>query len=265
MKDFNIRAREGNRFTRLSFPAALRVLLVAVALIVAVAFFPQLRGKTDPQSKFRVGEVHYARIKYHTQDYSGYFPDMPPWAHDYPRGDRNFCKVLGEVTQIRCDPDAYQIVTLEDDQIFKYPWTYMCEVGYLNLTDKEVTTLRAYLDRGGFVVVDDFRGAREWNNFTNQMHKVYPDRTFQELQVSHPVFQCFYNIKTLEMTPPYAPYLKPKFYGLSDSKGRLQMVVNFNNDISEYWEWSDEAWMPIALSNEAYKFGINYVVYALTH
>ncbi len=237
-------------------------------LVLLLVGFPHRRGRADPPEKrFHVSEFHYARIKFNTLPYMGnsFQLDVPPWAHDYPRSDRNFAKILAEVTQIPCDSEGHQIVSLEDDEIFKYPWTYMCEVGYLDLTPKEAATLRAYLDRGGFVVVDDFRGEREWNNFTTEMRKVYPNRAFQELQVNHPVFQCFYNIKTLDMVPPYARYLKPKFYGMSDEKGRLQMVVNFNNDISEYWEWSDEGWMPIELSNEAYKFGINYVIYALTH
>ena len=242
--------------------------LCVFLLIVLLMGFPHRRGIADPPKKnFRVGEFHYARIKYNTLPYMGHSfqLDVPPWAHDYPRSDRNFAKILAEVTQIPCDSEGYQIVSLDEEEIFKYPWAYLCEPGYLDLTPKEAATLRAYLDRGGFVVVDDFRGEREWDNFTTEMRKVYPKRGFQELQVSHPVFQCFYNIKTLDMVPPYARYLKPKFYGLSDEKGRLQMVVNFNNDISEYWEWSDEAWMPLELSNEAYKFGINYVIYALTH
>ncbi|MBI4455572.1 MAG: DUF4159 domain-containing protein [Acidobacteria bacterium] len=245
--------------------AAFRKLCLAVSVVLLVVFFPHQRGKADLQNKFHVGEFHFARIVFHTLDDSRNFQDMPPWAHDYPRADRHLLKILAEVTHLRSSGEGYQLVTLEDDQIFKYPWAYVCEVGYMNLTDKEAATLRAYLDRGGFVVVDDFRGAQEWNNFTTQMRKVYPDRGFEQLQLNHPIFQCFYNIKTLEMVPPYAQYLEPAFYGMSDEKGRLQMIVNFNNDIGEYWEWSDEGWMPISLSNEAYKYGVNYVIYALTH
>ncbi|HEV8131872.1 MAG TPA: DUF4159 domain-containing protein [Acidobacteriota bacterium] len=247
---------------------SVKTVFLCFGAILLVALVPHRHGRADPPlSKFHVGEFHYARIKYNPLPWWGgpYQQNIPPWAHDYPRADRNFAKILAEVTQIRCDSEGYQIVSLDEDEIFKYPWTYMCEVGYLDLTPKETVTLRAYLDRGGFVVVDDFRGDAALDHFVIEMHKVYPSRNFQELQVSHPLFQCFYSIKTLDVVPPYARHLKPKFYGLSDEKGRLQMVVNFNNDISEYWEWSDEGWMPLELSNEAYKFGINYVVYALTH
>jgi hypothetical protein len=97
------------------------------------------------------------------------------------------------------------------------------------------------------------------------MKKVFPDRTLDKLTIDHPVFNCFYNIETLDMTTPYPVPGVPEFYGMSDEKGRLQVVANFNNDIGDYWEWSDQSLVPIQLSNEAYKFGINYIVYALTH
>ena len=97
------------------------------------------------------------------------------------------------------------------------------------------------------------------------MKKVLPERSFQELPLEHPVFHCFYDIETLDMIPPYEVPGKPAFYGLSDEEGRLLSVANFNNDIGDYWEWSDDSLVPINFSNEAYRFGINYVIYALTH
>ncbi len=86
-----------------------------------------------------------------------------------------------------------------------------------------------------------------------------------QLTVEHPIFQCFYAIETLDMTPPYRVRGKPTFFGMDDENGRLQVIVNFNNDIGDFWEWSDQAWVPVQLSNEAYKFGVNYIIYALTH
>jgi hypothetical protein len=97
------------------------------------------------------------------------------------------------------------------------------------------------------------------------MNAVLPGRPLQKLTLDHHVFHCFYDIKTLEMVPPYAVQGSPEFDGIFDEKGRLQVVANFNNDIGDYWEWSDEAFMPVSLSNEAYKFGVNYLMYALTH
>lgn len=189
-----------------------------------------------------------------------------PWRHDYPRAEQNFLKIMRELTTVETNPEAYIILDLNDAAIMNYPLLYVSEPGYWNCTDEEVENLREYLDRGGFVIFDDFRDAPgEWENFSGCMRRVYADRPLVELTLDHPVFHCFYDIETLEMVPPYGVPGQPTFYGMSDEEGRLQVVANFNNDIGDYWEWSDQSLTPIQLSNEAYKFGINYVIYALTH
>ena len=122
-----------------------------------------------------------------------------------------------------------------------------------------------YLLRGGFLIVDDFRGERELNNFKREMKQVFPDRSLEVLPRTHPIWKCFYDISSLSIEPPYARWLTPEYFGMSDDNGRLMMIVDYNNDISEYWEWSDNPLQPIEETNEAYKYGVNYVMYALTH
>jgi hypothetical protein len=96
------------------------------------------------------------------------------------------------------------------------------------------------------------------------MRLVFPDRSFEELPRTHPIFTCFYDISSLDIRPPYGG-LPPQYLGMSDDSGRLMMIVDYNNDISEYWEYSANPWYPIADTNEAFKYGVNYVMYALTH
>ncbi len=115
------------------------------------------------------------------------------------------------------------------------------------------------------MIFDDFRGTQELKNLTTAMKKVLPERSFQELTLDDPIFHCFYDIETLDMIPPYNVPGKPKFYGMFDDKKRLLAVANYNNDIGDYWEWADESLTPVSLSNEAFKFGVNYIIYALTH
>ncbi len=190
---------------------------------------------------------------------------VPPWMHDYPRAERNFLKILSELTTVQTTPESFLILDLDDPEIMNYPVLYVSEPGYWDITDRESGNLREYLRRGGFVIFDDFRGQQEWNSFTACMKKVFPERSFRELSSEHPVFHCFYDIDPQQILPPYAVPGLPKFYGLFDVEGRLQAVANFNNDIGDYWEWSDESIIPIDFSNEAYKCGINYVIFALTH
>src|SRR5262249_42595829 len=126
---------------------------------------------------------------------------------------------------------------------------------------------QSYFRKGGFVIFDDFRGDH-WANFEAQMRRVVPGGRLVELDLSNPIFHSFFEIKTLEFVQLYDQGLRATFYGMfedNDPTKRLLLVANYNNDIGEYWEFSDQGYVPIDLSNEAYKFGVNYVVYALTH
>ena len=134
------------------------------------------------------------------------------------------------------------------------------------LMDAEVDGLRSYLAKGGFVIFDDFR-QEHWYNFEQQMKRVLPSQPLVPLAPEHPIFHVFYEIDPRRFVSPYGG-LTPTFYGVhegNDPTKRLQLVANYNNDLGEYWEFSDTGWVPVDLSNEAYKFGVNYIVYGLTH
>jgi hypothetical protein len=206
----------------------------------------------------------FARIRYGSRFSERSFGfGMPPWAHDYPRGGRHLMKIVSEISAVRPNADEV-ILTFDDPRLFKYPFAYLCEVGFMNLSEREIEGMRQYLLRGGFLLVDDFRGEGALENFRWHVRRAFPDRDLEELTITHPIFNCFFSLKTLDVHPPYGEG-KPVFYGLSDKTGRLMMIVNYNNDVSEYWEWSDDPFAPIEETNEAYKFGVNYVIYALTH
>ncbi|GAB4238347.1 MAG: hypothetical protein Kow00109_12720 [Acidobacteriota bacterium] len=211
---------------------------------------------------------HFVRIRYHGFGGFGFWGNnwVEPWAHDYPRAEQNFLKILQELTMVPTREDAYLILDLEDPRIMDYPILYVSEPGYWDCTDREVENLREYLLRGGFVIFDDFRDAPgEWAAFSTCMQKVLPERPLELLTIEHPIFHCFYDIATLDMVPPYNVPGRPQFFGITDEQGRLQVIAAFNNDIGDYWEWSDQSFVPIQLSNEAYKFGVNFVIYGLTH
>jgi hypothetical protein len=192
----------------------------------------------------------------------------PPWSHDYPRAERNFMKILQEITTL--DPYTGMaggaIVDIGSPELFNYPVSYMAEAGFWTQTDKEAANVRAYLLKGGFIIFDDFRG-NDWANFETQMRRALPDVRFVELELSHPIFHSFFDIATLEFKQ-YYDRDKPYFIGAfldNDPNKRLLFIANYNNDVGEYWEFSDTGWTPIDLSNEAYKLGVNYIVYGLTH
>lgn len=188
------------------------------------------------------------------------------WDHDYPRAERHFTKILSEITSLRPNTEGSQILSFESPEIFKYPVAYVSEPGFWQPTDKAAENLRSYMLKGGFVIFDDFVGPAHWYNFTTAMQKVMPQGRLVPLDVSHPIFDSFFKVNSLEeMQSPYG--VQPQWWGMfedNDPKKRLMLIADFNNDIGDYWEWSDAGFFPIQISNEAYKLGVNYVVYALT-
>jgi hypothetical protein len=219
------------------------------------------------------GRLHFVRIMYTpTNRGRGGFGRFrggrePMWAHDYPRGERNFMKIIDETTAIRPLVDGSNILALDDPRLFQYPIAYIVEVGSWEPTDSEADGLGQYLNKGGFLIVDDFRDPWNLASFITQMGRVLPGAQFVELDGSHEIFDSFFRIDPHLVVPPYGSQT-PVWYGIfedNDPTKRLMVIVNYDNDISEYWEFSDRGYYPIDLSNEAYKLGVNYLVYALTH
>ncbi len=190
------------------------------------------------------------------------------WNHDYPWGEQNFNRILAEYTSLSLHDEGTDIWSLNDEELFRRPWAYLCEVGYWLPSDQEAENLRAYLLKGGFLVVDDFVQSRALANFARQMERVLPGHDLIELEVTHPVFDSFFHIDTLEFEHATRPDLVPVYYGYfedNDSNGRLMVIANYNHDIGDYWEWSGSGYWPVDLTNEAFKLGVNYVIYGMIH
>lgn len=234
-------------------------------------------GASSIESDVAVGNTSYdgrfvfVRLSYDMALRGGggefFFGQDLPWAHDYPRAERNLTKILEELTYVELFQglNGGNVLPLDDPELHKFPFAYMSEPGYWTMNDEEALGLRAYLLKGGFLIFDDFHGDH-WYNFESQIQRVLPDAKLVNIDVSHPIFHSFFDITTLAM--PWMYDLPPRFYGVfenNDPSNRLMIVANYNNDIGEYWEYSDTEWLSIDLSNEAYKFGVNYLMYAMTH
>lgn len=210
------------------------------------------------------GTFEFARIRYGNT--LGNFRRGPMWAHDYPRAEANFTKILQEVSTVRTRTNASAVIGLDDPALFQHTIAYIVEVGVWVPTDAEVERLGTWLRRGGFLIVDDFQG-NDIINFEQQMKRVLPDAVLMPIPHDHPIFDSFYHFTEFdEVRHPYSRF-NTSFVGIfenNDPTARLMAVINYNGDIAEYWEFSDQGFFPMDLSNVAYKLGVNYVVYALT-
>jgi hypothetical protein len=189
------------------------------------------------------------------------------WDHDYPTAENNFMKILDELTTVAPNVDGSNILGFDDPELFKYPFAYVSEPGQWTLSPEEIVGMRAYVEKGGFLIFDDFAGPRDWFVFSSRWQEVFPDLQIVKLDSTHAVFDSFYHIQTLNFVDPQAG-TPSEFWGAfekNDPSKRLVMVANFNNDIGDYMEFSDQGVWPISITNEAYKLSVNYAVYAMTH
>lgn len=224
---------------------------------------------------FRDDVFTFVRIRY--SSYSGW----QRWATDYPDAELNFSYRLQELTSIQADPHG-KVLELTDPELFDHPFIYIVEPGAMQLSEQEVAGLRRYLRNGGFLMVDDFWGEAEWENFYAELKRVFPEFEPVELPLEHPIFHCVYDLREKPQVPSIGvanqnrgtgitwereDAKEPHYRGLFDERGRLMAVICHNTDLGDGWEreGEDEWYFREFSEKKAYPQGINILFYALTH
>jgi hypothetical protein len=243
------------------------VTLLAVTSVTAAAQFDR-----PPSGPYRDdveydGRVTFVRLAWRggSRSSGGW---SSAWNHDYPRAEQHLSQILRELTDIDIRQDGSRILTLDDPELFNYPIAFMWEPGFWTMSDVEARAFRDYLLKGGFAVFEDFDGPSQWANFEEQMHRVLPELRWTRLEQRERLFDSFFTIHDISAIVHPMSRIKPSYYGLfedNDPAKRLIVVANFDNDVPEYWEWSGEGLFPFDSSNEAYKLGVNYMIYGMTH
>ncbi|MSU22832.1 MAG: DUF4159 domain-containing protein [Opitutus sp.] len=202
------------------------------------------------------------------------------WSTDTPDSDLNFSYRLQQMTSMKVDPDG-RFIQLTDPDLSDYPFIYMVEPGSLYLTDPEIVALRKYLLNGGFLMLDDFWGEREWDNAARVLKEVLPDRAFSELPLTHAVYHCVFEIKAKGQVPSIRGWewsggetsergeesAVVHHRAIFDDKGRMMVIATHNTDNGDGWEREGENGEYFKLFSEkiAYPLGINIIFYSLTH
>ena len=223
------------------------------------------------------GRFTFVRVRYEPAPGGYWAGGRPSWVHGYPVAEQNLLSIMHEISLLDAHVDDMNVVTLDDPELFRYPIAYIIEVGWWNPTADEAANLRAYLEKGGFLIVDDFKPENwrgvpggGWEPFAAAMQRVLPGAKFFDMDASDPVFHSFFEIpQTLLSDFPQAyNYGRPVFRGIyedNDPRRRLMVMINYNTDVSQYWEWSGRGFRPFDDTNEAYKLAVNYLMYGLTH
>jgi hypothetical protein len=249
------------------WPHVAAALVLSAVVAGAVQF--DARQQTDRADPTYDGRFTFVRLRWTSSlGPSRRGGNSAAWNHDYPRAEQHLSLILKELTTLDIRTDSSLILTLDDPELFNHPIAFMWEPGFWTLTDREAESFRAYLLKGGFAVFEDFDGQAQWSNFEAQMHRVLPDARFVQLNNTDRIFDSFFQIKDLEAIVHPMFGTRPSYYGLfedNDRSKRLMVVANYDNDVPEYWEWSGQGLFPFDTSNDAYKLGVNYVIYGLTH
>lgn len=228
------------------------------------------RGSYRPSYQSYTGNVRYdGKFVFVRMSYGWGYGREAAWAHDYPVGEQNFMKLFTAISNLTAHVDETSVMAFSDPELFKFPVAYLVEPGFWQMSESDVTNLRAYLTKGGFLIVDDFP-YRQWGNFDVQMSRVFPQGRWIELtDASHPIFHSFFEINDLSIVPmAYNLGDKPRFMALfedNDPNKRMLAIANFQNDLSEFWEYSATGRYLVSDNNEAYKVGINQFIYGITH
>jgi hypothetical protein len=284
----------------------LRMSIVAMlmAASVAAAAFDFAQARQDPWDRGRIyggwgrsrlppryptaasfdGAFNFCRLMYTSdrreQGGSG-------WSTDYPDADLNFSTRLGELTkttisrQPEGDPN-HLVLRISDPLLFQCPWLSATDVGTAYFSDDDAAILRAYLEKGGFLWVDDFWGPYAWDNWVSNIARVLPPGEYpiRDIEPDHAIHRMLFEFKQLPQIPSinfwnqsggetserFELSAEPHFRAIADPQGRLMVVMTHNTDISDAWE--REAADPkffFSFSPQGYAVGLDVVLYALTH
>ena len=241
---------------------------IALAVTTLMAAGDDLNGAPSWPTE----EFHFVRMYY--DNGGGGRWGRGGWLTDYPDAEYHFTMGVGRLSRVQIGEQS-RMLDVTDDTIFDYPWLYAVEVGGWYLDDFQAGRLREYLLRGGFLMTDDFHGSQEWAGFVESMQRVFPDRPIVEIADTDEVLHVLYDVDERIQIPGIAALrygqtyerdgVVPHWRGIYDDEGRLMVAINFNMDLGDAWEHADDPFYPEAMTGLAYRFAVNYVVYAMTH
>ena len=285
------------RGTAAMSPARFGWIAAALLLLAAAALAQRFGGvrfeghDEGPRPNFpAAAEFHFIRVEYTDlpQFHRGYgFGSRTGqgegwWLVDWPDADEHFSSGVERLTRVHTGDPRH--IRLTDNRLFDYPWIYATQTGWWGLTDAETRRLREYLLRGGFLMVDDMwgPGAEQWEVFTETMRRVLPGTEIAETLESDPAMHVLYDIQEKDRSfipgtrhlrrgaggavvvqQPYGT--QPAWRRMADSRDRMVVAVNYNTDIGDAWEYADAPEYPEHMTQLAYRYGVNYLIYAMTH
>lgn len=264
---------------RPAFPVVLLLVMLAIGLVAVESHafqYGRWRGyeQYDPHER---AEFYWSRLQYRTfGSFRGY--GYGSWSRDYPKADRQFLLAMKRLTRIegRSYEQVVDLDSLDNEKdIDNYPWVYAVQVQTWTFTELEAKRLREYLLKGGFLMVDDFHGTEDWETFLEGMRMVFPERPIEDLDNKDELFHTLYDLDDRFQVPgeQYVntgrTYEKdgyvPKWRAIRDDRGRVIVAICHNMHLGDAWEWADMPEYPERFASMAFRIGLDYIIYGMTH
>lgn len=264
---------------KLSVSAEIHSGVLLVILLMSLLCSHELSARDNlDTTRPPVSELEIARLIFDNNLMSSWGPGRPWWAIDWPDAEEHFTDGVMRYTNIDIASDSRHI-RLTDDAIFDYPWLFVQQVGRWELGRDEIRQLREYLLRGGFMVVDDFHGPAQWDVFRTVIRRALPEYEIVDIPTGDELLHVLYELEqrtqipgrrhlygsTAGRTIVEMPHTPPRWRGIYDDRQRLMVAINFNMDMGDSWEHADDPVYPVSMTSLGYRFGINYLIYAMTH
>jgi hypothetical protein len=227
-----------------------------------------------PENPKEKAEWTFARFRYDLGEDFGFYR-FQRWAADYPKSERQFIPGVTRLTRVQARSTEH-VVDANSEEIFNYPWIYIEDPGAWRLTESQAKRLREYVLRGGFIMTDDSWGDDEWENLAAGLHMILPGHAIEDLADSDEIFHVVYDLNDRIQVPGTRHIWgrrwritqdmgKARWSAVRDDKGRIVIAICHNSDVGDAWEWADSPQYPEKPASEAYRIGINYILYAMTH
>jgi len=181
------------------------------------------------------------------------------WYND-PSAEVNLLKFINDNTNIKTKPE-YVFVDINSDNIFSYPFLFLTGHGNIVLSQTQAEKLRAYLESGGFLYVDDDYGLDK--AFRREIKKVFPEKDLVELPFSYGIYNCFYNFPSGPPKTHEHDNKPPQGFGIFIGE-RLAVFYTYESNPSDGWADAEVHNNSHEKREEALKFGTNIVVWALS-
>jgi hypothetical protein len=218
--------------------------VISRTLLVLGVVLGTTAAPIDPAPVMTIGRLHY--------DGGG------DW-YANPSSLPNLLSAIRTRTTLRVAP-AEKVVTLGEDDLWNVPYLYMTGHGNVHWSDRDLATLRRYLEQGGFLHADDNYGMDP--SIRRELARLFPDHPLVEVPLDHPIYHLVYEF----------PKGMPKIH-LHDGKpaqgfgifldGRLVVYYSYQSDLGDGWEDPQVHNDPADKRQAALKMGINLFAYAV--